>query len=158
MLRALHAHGVRFVVVGGFAAWMQDAPVVTTDLDIVYDTSPENLDALTRALRALAARYRHQLGRVIEPDPAKLGSTEGGGHHLFETRFGDLDALRSSSRFGYSELVTTAVTYEIEGVPCLIASLADVIEMKRLANRPKDVAALPALMAVLEDASSEDSE
>jgi hypothetical protein len=38
---------------------------------------------------------------------------------------------------------------EIDGVPVMILPLARIIESKRAANRPKDVAALPALLAAL---------
>jgi hypothetical protein len=35
MLEVLARHGVEHVVVGGVAAWVHGAPVVTTDLDLV---------------------------------------------------------------------------------------------------------------------------
>ena len=50
ILQVLARHNVRFVVLGGFAAWMQGAPVVTADVDIVYEATPENIEALLAAL------------------------------------------------------------------------------------------------------------
>jgi hypothetical protein len=38
----LVAHDVEFIVVGGVAAVLQGAPVVTFDLDILHRRTPEN--------------------------------------------------------------------------------------------------------------------
>ncbi len=41
-LRVLVRHEVDFIVVGGVAAVFEGAPIVTLDLDIVYDPSPRD--------------------------------------------------------------------------------------------------------------------
>ncbi len=46
ILRALTDGDVRFIVVGGIAAVAQGAPVVTFDVDVVHDRSPENVRRL----------------------------------------------------------------------------------------------------------------
>lgn len=46
MLAVLDTHQVRFVVVGGFAAWVHGAPIVTADLDIIFDPAPDNIRRL----------------------------------------------------------------------------------------------------------------
>ncbi|MGQ0669498.1 MAG: hypothetical protein ACT4PO_07485 [Actinomycetota bacterium] len=56
ILRVLNEHGVRFVLIGGFAAVIHGSPYVTTDLDIVPDESRTNLHRLSAALSALHAR------------------------------------------------------------------------------------------------------
>lgn len=72
LLQALLRHEVDFLVVGGVAAQLEGAPVVTFDLDILYDKTPENLDRLLSLVQELKARYRDPAGRHIEPDLAKL--------------------------------------------------------------------------------------
>jgi hypothetical protein len=53
LLRTLLRHGVDFFVVGGVAAQLEGAPILTFDLDILYDKTPQNLDrAPRRAPRA----------------------------------------------------------------------------------------------------------
>lgn len=151
VLRTLKAHDVRFVVIGGVAAWIQGASIVTADLDIVFECTDENANRLSLALRELGAIYRHQLGRRIEPDAAGLLSTSGGGHHLFETEAGDVDALRKSGEYDFERLEPRAVTFAIEDVEAQFATLEDVIEMKKAAGRDKDRAALPVLEAALEE-------
>ena len=151
VIAALDKHGVHYVVIGGFAAWMHGAPVVTTDIDIIYELTQENVEQLVAALADLDAIYRHQLGRHIEPNVEVLMSTSGGGHHLFETVAGDIDALRESSELGYAELIPNSVVYEVDGIEVRFASLRDIIEMKEKAGRDKDRAALPMLRAVLDE-------
>ncbi len=56
-LRVLIRHDIDFVVVGGVAAVFEGAPIVTLDLDIVYDPSSENIPRLAAALRQLNAIY-----------------------------------------------------------------------------------------------------
>ena len=71
LLQALLRHGVDFFVVGGVAAQLEGAPIVTFDLDILYDKTPENLERLLGVLQELKARYRDPAGRLIEPDLEK---------------------------------------------------------------------------------------
>jgi hypothetical protein len=63
---------VDFFVVGGVAAQLEGAPILTLDLDVLYDKTAENLDRLLAALQELKARYRDPAGRHIEPDRSKL--------------------------------------------------------------------------------------
>ncbi|MEZ4310899.1 MAG: hypothetical protein R3F14_22895 [Polyangiaceae bacterium] len=73
ILRSLQEAGVELVVVGGTAAVLQGAPVVTFDLDIVYGT-PENVSRL-RWLLAHGAYHRLDLAnRKLPPaEDALLG-------------------------------------------------------------------------------------
>lgn len=151
LLRCLDAHGVRHVVIGGFAAWMHGAPIVTADLDVVYDPAPDNLARLMDALVELEAVYRHQHGRRIAPEVAGLASTVGAGHHLLETRHGHLDLLRTVAGAGYEALCGEVDWYDIDGVRTPLVRLQRIIELKAAAGRPKDLAALPTLRAALDD-------
>ena len=46
MLRVLVAHRVRFVVVGGIAARLRGAPMLTQDVDVTPDADRKNLERL----------------------------------------------------------------------------------------------------------------
>src|SRR5262245_29200471 len=91
LLRVLRSHQVEFIIVGGLAAVLQGAPIVTADLDIVHRRTPENVARLVAALGELEAVYR--------VDPRRLKPTEqhlsGPGHALLSTKFCDLDVLGS---------------------------------------------------------------
>src|SRR5437870_2564581 len=49
-------HGVRSVLIGGFAAVIHGSPYVTTDVDVVPSGEEENLGRLSEALKELHAR------------------------------------------------------------------------------------------------------
>ena len=147
LLRALLRHGVDFFVVGGVAAQLEGAPILTFDLDVLYDKEPENLARLLAALRELKARYRDPAGRHIEPDAEKLATLR---LHLLLTELGALDVLGSiGNGLTYQDLVGRTILYQLGELQVHVLELAAVIETKEQANRDKDRAALPVLRQTL---------
>jgi hypothetical protein len=147
LLRVLLRHGVDFFVVGGVAAQLEGAPILTLDLDVVYDKTPENLTHLLAALHELKARYRDPAGRHIEPDMAKLETLR---THLLLTDLGALDVLATiGSNLTYADLIGRTVAYQLGEIRVRVLELAAVIETKEQANRDKDRAALPVLRQTL---------
>ena len=150
MLRVLTEHRVDFVVIGGFAAWMQGSTALTTDVDIIFSPAPDNVDRLVSALRALDAVYKDPMGRRIEPDAGRLASPHGGGHHLLATSAGDLDVLRQSNDWDYDKLLDHSVAMEVAGLRVLFAELEAVLDMKAKAGRPKDALGIAHIKAAIE--------
>ena len=147
LLRVLLRHGVDFFVVGGVAAQLEGAPILTLDLDVLYDKAPENLDRLLGALRELKARYRDPARRHIEPDLVKLETLRL--HRLF-TELGALDVLGAiGAGLTYQDLASRTVPYELGEARVRVLELAAVIETKEQANRDKDRAVLPVLRQTL---------
>lgn len=58
VLKALAKARVNFVVIGGFAIVAQGSGLVTRDLDICYERTPENLTNLVAALAPYHVRLR----------------------------------------------------------------------------------------------------
>jgi hypothetical protein len=147
LLRVLLRHGVDFFVVGGVAAQLEGAPILTLDLDVLFDKTPENLDRLLAALREIKARYRDPAGRHIEPDMEKLETMR---FHLLLTELGALDVLGViGGGLSYQDLVGRTVSYELGEDRVRVLELAAVIETKEQANRDKDRAVLPVLRQTL---------
>ena len=140
-------HGVRFVLIGGVAAALHGSPMLTADVDISYERSPENMERLAAALAELNARlegYRRDL--PFEPDARALKS---GSNFTFATDLGDLDVIGWPDGISsYDELVSAAVPMRIGRQEVLVASIDDLIRMKRAAGRPKDIAGALALEEV----------
>jgi hypothetical protein len=148
ILRVLLRHEVDFFVVGGVAAQLAGAPILTLDLDVLYDKAPANIERLLGALRELKARYRDPAGRHIEPDRAKLETFR---INLLLTDLGALDVLGAiGSNFTYHDLLPRTTSYELGEERVRVLELAAVIETKEQANRDKDRAALPVLRQTLE--------
>lgn len=150
-------HHVDYLVVGGMAARLQGALRLTDDFDALPKTDHENVTRLAVALRELGARLRVD---GLSDEEAKLLPAHLDGHFLgsmdistWRTDVGDIDILtaipdRHGGRVRYDVLQSRASTVDVAGVSIAVESLADIIESKTWANRPKDRAALPELEAL----------
>ena len=137
LLARLHAAKVRYVLIGGLAMILHGSAHVTQDIDISYARDPENYEALSNVLKSIHARLRN-----APPDlPFLLDSqTFRNTQNLtLETEFGSFDLLGQISGISsFDELYKGSTETLIDDVPVRIASLDDLIKMKRAANRPKD--------------------
>lgn len=146
----LAAHGVRFVVIGGFAANLHGSPVSTMDTDICYARDDENLNRLAAALRDLDAcpsGVSEGLPFVLDERTLKHGL-----NFTLVTSAGRLDCLgEPAGTTGFDDLDANAVEVQLDDVTVRVASLADLIRMKLAAARPKDLAAVEELVALQEE-------
>ena len=156
-LKGLNERGVRFVVIGGVAAAAHGSPSVTRGLDICYERSPENLGRLADSLLELGARLRGVNDDVpFLLDAETLAHDD---HFTFSTDAGDLDCLGTpAGTTGYRELVADATAMDIDGLTMAVASLEDMIRMKRAAGRPKDRVELEILGALRDEISGDPSQ
>jgi hypothetical protein len=151
-LAVLVRHDVRFVVVGGVAAALGGAPVVTLDLDIVHERAPENVARLLDALAELDARYRDPGGRVLRPEATAL---LGPGHHLLATTAGPVDVLGEVvGGSTYTELLEETTPVPLDGHTIAVLGLAAVIRLKEALGRDKDRAMLAILRRALVESES----
>jgi len=118
LLRRLTEREVDFVVVGGVAVILQASPRLTKDLDICYAPEQVNLDRLGAVLIELGARLR--------------GVEE------------DLPFVPDGSP-SYPALRRRADQIDIDGIVVRVASIEDLIAMKRAAGRPQDLVDLESL-------------
>lgn len=150
-LRALVAHGVRFVLVGGLAGRVHGSPTVTNDTDVCHARDPENLDRLAAALRELDARLRG----VDDDLPFRLDAATlaAGCNFTFTTSAGFLDVLGlPSGTDGYDDLVRRAERLDLgDGLVVDVVALDDLVRMKRAAARRKDLVEVEILLAVKDE-------
>lgn len=158
-LRMLVGHGVRFVLIGGYAGTMHGWALITGDLDICYARDAENLERLAAALNDLGARLRGpgvpgDLPFILDATTLRLGDSL-----TFETDLGNLDILETpSGTSGFEDLIASAATVDLEGLVISVASLDDLIRMKRAAGRPKDLLQLEHLGALREEIAAMEAE
>lgn len=150
-LRELVANSVRFVVIGGIAGRAWGSTTITNDLDICYERSKENHQALATALRKLEATLRGAppgLPFLLDERTIAMGDS-----FTFETAAGFLDCLGTpSGTTGYGDLIRNATEIDLEDdLRVAICSLDDLIRMKRAADRPKDRIEVEILTAVKEE-------
>jgi hypothetical protein len=149
-LQALTAHGVHFVLIGGYAAIAHGSPMPTRDVDVCYARDDENLERLAAALRELRATLRG-----APPDlPFQLDAKalKEGDHFTFSTLAGPLDCLGTPvGTSGFDDLNVAATEEEVNGLRIRVASLEDLMRMKRAAGRTKDKIALEWLGALRDE-------
>jgi predicted nucleotidyltransferase len=147
LVRRLVDAGVDFVVIGGYAAIAHGSVQITRDLDICYSDDQANLEALGSALVALDARLRGVAEDVpFVPDGRTLRRTR---VLTLDTDDGPLDILADPAGApGYSALKKRAIKAPVAGVTVRVASLKDLIAMKRASGRPKDLLAVEELEAI----------
>ena len=150
MLEVLLRHDVTFVVIGGFAIELHEAPVVPTrDVDITPSGDRTNLVRLIGALNELKGRLR------VPGGPAAGVAVPGGLTPEFlqamvsvalVTAAGPLDiALLPEGTEGYDDLARSQSHIEFQNLRLPVASLDDIIRSKEAAGREKDLLVLPAL-------------
>lgn len=151
-LRILAAHKVDFVLIGGLAARLWGSPTVTRDIDICYAREEPNLERLATALREMRAELRGVKAPVaFRLDARTLAA---GDSFTFKSDVGDIDCLGTpTGTGGYRDLRSGAERMDIDGLKIWVTSLADLIEMKRAAGRPKDRIEVEVLGAVRDERS-----
>jgi hypothetical protein len=148
IVATLNKFGVKYVVIGAFAAQLQGAPIPRTrDIDVTPATDAANLKRLSGALHELQARIRTvglPEGLPFDHDGPSLGRAR---MWNLTSPFGEFDiAFVPSGTDGYDDLVRQALIVESHGAFVPVANLDDVIRSKEAAGRPKDIVQLPLLI------------
>jgi hypothetical protein len=153
VIRLLGRHRVRYVLIGGLAAVTHGAPLVTQDVDICYARDDEDLGHVAAALTEVHAELRGaDPGLPFRPDPRTLRA---GDAFTLTTDVGWLDLLGTpSGTSGFDDLARTADVFSLFGQRALVASVEDLIRMKRAAGRPKDLLAVEELGALRDELDS----
>jgi predicted nucleotidyltransferase len=150
ILRGLHEAGIDFIVVGGMAAVMLNAPIITEDLDIVHKRTPENVARLLEWLLGHGAYHRFDLAK--RRLPPKEDALLGHGHLNLQIDLGKLDVLcELGEGEGYEEIFADTVVVDNGVFRLQVLGLPRLIAVKARAGRPKDRAVLPVLVATLDE-------
>jgi predicted nucleotidyltransferase len=140
LLAALKQRGVRYLLIGLGAAVLQGAPVSTQHLDLWIESPGDE-----RVRQAAADAGGFWI-------PAFGMQPPGFGGHGLER----IDVvLTAHGLHDFDAEYARAIEHVIDGVPVKVLSLERVIASKRSTNRPKDLAALPALEATVRARDSE---
>jgi hypothetical protein len=145
---------VEYVVIGGIAATIQGSTTITRDFDVCYSSDRPNLDRLASALRELDARLR---GVDVEvPFQLDAAALRNGLSFTFKTKHGDFDCRGDpGGGFDYELLKRNADLVDVADAKVMVASLDDLITMKRAAGRNKDRIEVENLSALREVRDSE---
>lgn len=147
IIKAMEKEGVKYLLVGGIAAIGHGMTYTTNDIDICYERSKGNCEALVRALLPSRPMLRTPDGSL--PFLFDEKTLMNGMNFTLDTDWGWIDLLGDLSGVGgYEELIPTAVKIEFYGVIVDTISLGDLIKAKQIAGRTKDKLHLLELEAI----------
>lgn len=140
---------IDFVLVGGFAAIVHGASMLTRDLDVCTVLSPATIEKLRATLRDVHPTHRMTPSRISfldNPDPGIALN-----NLYLETDLGALDLLGSITGVGDFERVRSRSTeIELHGRSIRVIAIDDLIDAKETLGRPKDIIVAKELRAARE--------
>ena len=148
ILRAMRETHIEGILIGNSAVAIQGAPVTTDDFDFYFRATPQNLKKLSQ----MAAKLQAPLTQPHYPlsHLYRMKNLDAG---IQVDMMASLTGVRS-----YESVRSRATRSQVAGESIWVASLEDVIKMKRSANRPKDLAVLPVLEQTLAEKKLLDAE
>ncbi|MDQ6797037.1 MAG: hypothetical protein M3011_03250 [Actinomycetota bacterium] len=147
---ALDANGVRSVVVGGVATVLHGHARLTADLDLVVDLRADQPARAIRALTELGLVPMLPVDALDFADPAKRDLWVRSRNLKVFTLYDPVDPLRQVDLFAedplpFDDLWDRSVEMQLASVSVRVASIDDLVAMKRSAGRPQDLADIEAL-------------
>lgn len=140
LFRALARHEVAYVTIGGMAIQAYGGQRFTQDLDVTIASSSDNVARLARALIDVDARILGPQGQRSRSVPSAAMLASGDQWHLI-TAHGPLDVLTLPAHLGsFADMRARAHEVPLGDVTVPIAHRDDLIELKRVAGRPQDLA------------------
>jgi hypothetical protein len=151
LFKALAHREVEYVTIGGIAIQAYGGQRLTQDLDVAIDASPENIKRLASALLDLDARILAPDGQRSSSVPTAPLLASSDQWHLI-TPHGPLDIITLPAHLGpFADMRARAHEVSLGELSIPIAHREDLLEMKRAAGRPQDLADIR-LLEALDDA------
>lgn len=144
MFAALDEAEVRFVIVGGLAVIAHGHARLTVDIDLVIDLDDDPASRAMHALAELGLDPRVPVDTQQFANPRVRRSwVKDKGMLVFtfldpKDQFFELDVFVESPK-PFEELYAASVERRVDGRSVHVASIDDLIDMKRRAGRPKDL-------------------
>jgi hypothetical protein len=148
--RRLNEFGVRYIVIGGWAAIIHGNARSTNDVDVVYARDAKNIERLAIALGGWNP-YLRGAPRGL-PFRWDTPTIQAGLNFTLTTDYGDIDFLGEVAGGGsYEQLLPFTIEATAGDTTCQVVTLEHLIKLKRAAGRPKDLVVLGELQALLEE-------
>ncbi|MEP9410579.1 MAG: hypothetical protein HRF42_04120 [Candidatus Brocadia sp.] len=154
VFKAFYQEKVKYLVVGGLAVNLHGVPRITYDIDIIIPTDRDNVLKLNRTLRALG--YVPRL--PVNPDDMADEKTlkdwiENRNMRAFSfyhkkehTKVVDIVLEHP---LDFTEAFRRSAMKKVGDIEIYVASIDDMIAMKKVSNRPKDLSDMEMLKEAL---------
>jgi len=131
ILHALSEEKVRFILVGAYALAVHGYPRATMYIDIWVMPSPDNADAVLRALRRFGVPLHNLTKEDLQTDET-----------IFQIGVAPrrIDIITAASGLQFEPTYRNSISIDIEGIEVRIPTIGDLILNKRATGRTKDLA------------------
>jgi predicted nucleotidyltransferase len=137
LLLALNAHGVEYLVVGGWAVGFYSEPRSTKDIDLFIRSGVKNSEAVFRALADFGAPLTGLTPADFRDNPSSVSQL---GHEPARA-----DIPQSIDGVDFDEAWPRRIELSLEGVPVHVVSSDDLIRNKLASGRLRDLADVEAI-------------
>lgn len=139
MLQELSAEKVEFLLMGAYALAAHGYPRATVDLDIWVRPSPQNAEAVLRALRHYGAYLRDLTAQDLQNRET-----------VFQIGVAPrrIDIITTASGLEFDDAFKNSISLDIDGILVHVPSIDDLIRNKKAVRRTKDLADVEALEAL----------
>jgi predicted nucleotidyltransferase len=152
VFQALNERGSRYVLVGGLAVVLHGHLRATGDVDLIVDLKANEVEKTLAALEAAGFRPYVPVPAREFADPEKRATwVREKGMLVFSLRPEagvPLVDLFLEHPIAFDELWARSVLTTLRGVQVRVASIDDLVTLKRMAGRPEDLADIEALLEV----------
>lgn len=144
IFRVLNEAEVRYVIVGGLATVLHGHTRLTLDIDLVVDLEPDEAKKAIQALTDFGFESRLPVPAMEFADPSRREQwIREKGMRVFSLWHPEQPLLAvdlfTEHPIDFQNLWNRAQRADLEGERVRIASISDLIELKRAAGRPKDL-------------------
>ena len=144
LFKALNEAHVQYVVVGGLATILHGYARMTADVDLVVNLDPAETEKALKALLATGLKARLPVDPMLFANAETRTSWITEKHMLVFSFYDPSNPLRIVDLFvhepiPFKDLSQRAVTMDIDGIAVPVCGIADLIELKRRAARPRDI-------------------
>jgi predicted nucleotidyltransferase len=144
VFRLLNEHEIRYVIVGGIAVILHGIPRLTADLDVAIDLEP------AQARRAIDALQRTGFVAEIPIDIRQFADENVRRSWIAEKNMKALSLhdgempptvidILAESPIAFEDLYRRAKLVSLDEMTLRVASIPDLIALKRLSGRPEDL-------------------
>lgn len=131
LLRAFEKHSVRYVIIGGYAVGIHAEPRYTKALDILMEASTVNANRMLKAL----AEFGAPVDNLSRQDLATPGLL-----YIFGVPPLRVDILNRIKGADVTGVVKRGKKIAVSDTVLRVASIDDLIALKKIAGRPQDKA------------------
>lgn len=156
LFKALKTHEINYLLVGGLAMNLHGVPRMTMDVDLVIALDASNIAKLANCAKELGLYPNVPVNLEDLADAAKREALFAEKHLIALPLISNTPAIPTVDivihhPLDFQQAFTRAMQRDISGTPVMLASIEDMIAMKKAAGRAQDLSDITHLERFLHD-------